>query len=333
MAEGGGGKGGASEEWRNWLDVVAKLLGAVAVVWLGWVGHLYQSSLSATSLLNQREQAESQLRAAMLHDLIEPVIGHPQALKDIDPERERLLVELLTLNFHDHFEFKPLLEEAFKRQRGKEGRDRLESVARRVIDRQINMLMAISETMGGSFKSEAKTYAFAESAWRETPNPSPPASSGRCLVEARSDAPGDFDGLTTKPICASSPDKNLCLEIVLYKPDYKYKSVLADMKVYATGSAGCDKLRTEESRDKPIVFLPGVQVSVFDFPLSDNTEIDPRHRFAVSLYYMGGAGDAMQFKLVWFPEGYVADRERPVNYTDVRRLLGVQKEAERKAIW
>jgi hypothetical protein len=66
----------------------------------------------------------------------------------VDLERERLLVELLTLNFHEHFESKPLLLHVEKRIRSElSGQDReralssLVSIVRRVSDRQIATLM------------------------------------------------------------------------------------------------------------------------------------------------------------------------------------------------
>jgi hypothetical protein len=28
---------------------------------------------------------------------------------------------------------------------------------------------------------------------------------------------------------------------------------------------------------------------------------------------------------VWFPEGYITERERPINYYEVNRMLGVER--------
>jgi hypothetical protein len=65
----------------------------------------------------------------------------------VDLEREQLLVELLTLNFHEHFESKPLLHVEKRIRSELSGQDReralssLVSIVRRVSDRQIATLM------------------------------------------------------------------------------------------------------------------------------------------------------------------------------------------------
>ena len=99
------------KNWSNIVDSLAKIIGSAAIVAVALVAHSFESSLSATSLLNQREQAETNLRATLLHDLI-TTVTNPSGDKLIigreDLEREEVLVKLLALNFHDHFEFKPL---------------------------------------------------------------------------------------------------------------------------------------------------------------------------------------------------------------------------------
>jgi hypothetical protein len=124
--------------------IVTVLGGGIAAL----IANTYQSKMSATTLISQREQAESQLRATMFKDLIGPIIGTNDPGK-INIERERLLVELLALNFGEHFEFKPLLvqidERLAKQIKNKkqpaEARESLRSVARRVSQRQIALLL------------------------------------------------------------------------------------------------------------------------------------------------------------------------------------------------
>jgi len=157
--------GNVSSSWRAIKDVVdtlAKVAGAGAIVFAAIIANNYQVEMSeenirnqnkqaAFTILSQREQAESQLRASMFSDLIDPIIG-PRSGNEISAERERLMVELLTLNFHEHFEFKPLLLHVDQRLASKniEGmskeeaikeRNSLRSVARRVIGRQIAVLI------------------------------------------------------------------------------------------------------------------------------------------------------------------------------------------------
>ena len=133
--------------WLEVLDALAKLLGAGALIAGAYIANTYQSRMSATTLLSQREMAESQLRASMFNSLIQPVVGSG---KDgmIRRDREGLLVELLALNFHEHFEVKPLMEIVDARLSSrepdgmtpdeiKEAHDSLSSVARRVTAQEL----------------------------------------------------------------------------------------------------------------------------------------------------------------------------------------------------
>ncbi len=101
-----------AEEKPCYIDLINKCAVPVAVAIIALIGGFFaahiQSKMSATTLISQREQAESELRATMFKDLIGPIIGTKDPDK-ITTERKRLLVELLALNFGEHFEFKPLL--------------------------------------------------------------------------------------------------------------------------------------------------------------------------------------------------------------------------------
>src|SRR5436853_7768041 len=93
------------------FDVLAKLTAAGALIFGAYISNTYQSKLTGTTILSQREQSETQLRASMFTSLIAPIMG-PQKGDTIPADREQLLVELLVLNFHEHFELKPLLMHA-----------------------------------------------------------------------------------------------------------------------------------------------------------------------------------------------------------------------------
>ena len=89
----------------NWIinnsDSILKLTGSIAIV----IGTLlvanYESKMSAITLINQREQAESELRSNMFSHLISPVAGPYQDSEEVDSHRECVLVKLLALNFHE----------------------------------------------------------------------------------------------------------------------------------------------------------------------------------------------------------------------------------------
>jgi len=142
-------------------DSILKLAGSLAIVAGASLAHNYESKLSAVTLISEREQAQSQLRASMFSNLITPISG-PSKEKEIGPHRERVLVELLALNFHEDFEFKPLMlhvdkrlskacnpnhdaekndEKKISKEQAKEDRASLRSIARRITSKQIKTLI------------------------------------------------------------------------------------------------------------------------------------------------------------------------------------------------
>ena len=87
----------------------------------------------------------------MFHDLIGPIVGSEKSSGNISLDRQRLLVELLALNFHEHFELKPVMVHVDERLAHEEipgmdqsqrenARGSLRSVARRVLQSQLAML-------------------------------------------------------------------------------------------------------------------------------------------------------------------------------------------------
>ena len=147
---------------KDIVDILVKVVGAGAIVFATIIANNYQVEMSkenirnqnkqaAFTILSRREEAESQLRASMFSDLIDPIVGQRSG-NEIPADRERLMAELLTLNFHEHFEFKPLLLyvdqrlaskniEGMSKEDALKERNSLRSIARRVIGRQIALLI------------------------------------------------------------------------------------------------------------------------------------------------------------------------------------------------
>src|SRR5437868_14294624 len=100
----------------DWVEALAKLVGASAVVLVALFANSLQSRLTGVSIQSQREQAESQLRASMFNSLISPIAGPQTGDKPMPADREVILTELLALKFNENFETKPLMEDAIKRR-------------------------------------------------------------------------------------------------------------------------------------------------------------------------------------------------------------------------
>ena len=87
----------------DWVEALAKLIGASAVVLVALFANSLQSRLTGVSIQSQREQAESQLRASMFNSLISPIAGPQRGDQPIPVDRELILTELLALNFNENF--------------------------------------------------------------------------------------------------------------------------------------------------------------------------------------------------------------------------------------
>lgn len=301
------------------FDIIAKFVTACAFIYAAYVAGQFESKASGTTILSQREQAESQLRASMFQYLIDPIVAPLQEGERIPLDRERLIVELLTLNFHEHIEFKPLLEDLYKRLATNKSlsredswiqRSRLSSVARRVIDRQITVLSVEAEKYGLQgyepeqiyFKNSIETNVV-ECHWtKETDGlplngPAMPAS----LYEK---------------VCVKSPDNAYLVEILLSEIDIRNHTCTISVTI----------------KDLPAYTIVRVQeftLTEFDFPFTDNTRIDKDHRFSLVIDNFVGIDVSPEeeitvgLRLVWFPQDFITSRERPLNYSEIRKLLNV----------
>jgi hypothetical protein len=128
---------------RRW-DLIAKTLTAIgamlAGVFIPVAINYNQEKNRETQLyvqiMTQREQSDSALRSQMFNALIGSYFG-----KEIlsDPEKQMTYLHLLTLNFQDFFDARPLYEDLNKRV-NPEQRTRLLAIARDAADRQVNLL-------------------------------------------------------------------------------------------------------------------------------------------------------------------------------------------------
>lgn len=126
------------------MDLVTKIVTAVgallAGIFIPIVIHYNEEKNRETQLyvqiMTQREQSDSALRSQMFNSLISSYFGQ-EILKD--PDKQMMYLHLLTLNFQEFFDARPLFEDLDKRISG-EKRERLLAIARDAADRQVNLL-------------------------------------------------------------------------------------------------------------------------------------------------------------------------------------------------
>jgi hypothetical protein len=291
-------------------DVILKLAIGFAAVFAAIIANSYQSKMQALTLLNQREQAESTLRATMFSNLIGPLA---QATKDegIPPEREKLLVELLALNFYDHFEFKPLFEFVYEKtlprmgvKEAEEAKMSLKSIARRIIDRQVASLIKEGSK---NDRTEVRTLTF----W-EPPQSEEQKKSLEGYMKA-GERKFFLDFFTM-----SSPDGIWKLKITTTECDQK-----GNVTVLVLGSSN-----SSTKGQRPDDIKREFYLTPFSFPLTDNTLLADGNRFA---FVLDGVRTDENLKirsvalsLIWFPKSYFTVRERPMNYAEFRSKLGLK---------
>jgi hypothetical protein len=302
------------------LDLLVKLSVPIGTLAAALIAHNFQVESAVRSTLNQREQSESELRASMFGHLIGTIAGAEADGGGVPAEREALLVELLALNFHEHFEFKPLMLHAdhrllhdakMKNEERDQARGALRSVARRVIDRQIVMLGRDAEIRCADGYPAPPTVSFVlfdgedQAALAEAARYEMPAPPHR-HVGAFSRMPG---ATASQVFRAVSPDCNNRFDLAFFDPDWQSQTI----KVQVNQPEKEWKLDFTASR--------------FDFPLSDNTLLADGNRFAVYIYEMSEVAhvNAIKIQLLWFPKDYFPPRERPTDFAKYRGILGLEK--------
>jgi hypothetical protein len=112
-----------------------------------------------------------------------------------------------------------------------------------------------------------------------------------------------------------SPDDAYRLELSIEGADFENLEARIQVSVWREGK--------NQGNPRPTNFH--FTLTAFDFPLTDNTEIDAHHRFSVVLDRMDQKRKRFSLRLIWFPKGYITPRERPINYREMRKILDLGK--------
>jgi hypothetical protein len=296
-----------------WLDVVMKLTVPLGAIVAAWLANHFEQNRANLQLINQREQAESSLRATMFGQLITPIAGPGESGADTDPIRYAVLAELLTLNFHEHFELKPLLQDADDRLSKYKGtvameaiqkaRSDLRQAAHRVIQRQIAQLW-------DDPIAQCKPAASMETTFQFVSDPDLEDSFSQATDSATLLVPGK----QLKTFTISSPDCRDSLSIVFDKPDFTSERVHV-LITPTTSTAAITDYRFD------------FDLTSFAFPFTDNAVLPSANRFAffikdVSELDDTGTSKIMRIGLRWFPQNYYPPTERPTDYKEFRKALG-----------
>lgn len=319
---------------RDWFDVLAKTVIAIVGVVFALYADDYRQKTSVVTLLSQREAAETKLKSDMMQYLIGPFVGNTGGAKELDPKRARLLLDLLALNFHTHLELKPLMLRVDAQLKDlPDDRRALRSTARRVVDRQIAMLRAAaSEARSSARAGEADLYFQSVQTFEGDPNVTlraPPA--GTLEQPAQGDQinaawnPAYFTRDVGQSVCSVAPDRSYAVRIRVDEFDASEGSAAVKWSVGKASACETADGKPGSGDGWRDLSASGFTLTPYDFPLTDNAQLDGRERFALNLYFIEDKESyvTLLIKLVWFPPGYVTERERPMNYNEVNRTLGL----------
>jgi hypothetical protein len=120
------------------------------------------------------------------------------------------------------------------------------------------------------------------------------------------------------------------LHLIVEQPNWDSETFQVSVSIFSVDAGGKD-VNELAKRD--------FELSWFDFPLTDNTLLADGTRFSIVLDQVYDArerfsdkaraqtsADALRrakISVVWFPKDYIAARERPTNYREFRRSLGL----------
>lgn len=333
--------------------LVTALAGLAGTVIMG----RYQDKMSATTIISQREQAESNLRATMFNTLINTIVTNDGNSRTIPPEHEVVLLEMLTLNFSENFEFKPLLihvDETLERKIDSAGgadrlnlvreRRHLVSAAKKVVSRQIAM---INNGNRGEDKTVIERLVFTEPtddiAYLDNLQRSGKAKLAFTRFSSASEAV--LKSGIGEDLCLASPDGNDLLLVDINRSRWEKGRFMVHVVAndISRHNQGKSAVLSSQSSCRAIAAKPAVnpgypaldmtfEVTPFDFPLTDNTLLASGNRFAVtieSFHYpkdnrpANGIPPNVVLNVIWFPKSYFTARERPINFAEFRKKLGM----------
>ena len=319
-----------------WIENLSKLALPIMTAIVALAGTYLTTRINEENNLrdtiNQREQAESALRTSMFRELVSPVVGNTGAMVD-EPHRLALLAELLALNFHEHFELGPLLTyvDELPGQEPAE-RNRLRSIGRRVISRQLAVLGPADDAIAGAQcsaeRADVDIYLTSDASEAIDARQSCQLLQGDATTAYFACATTVTETQENVPFTVSSHDCQDRLTILLSDLNWASNTV----RVLATSTPA----PFESGVPPPARSIPEFvefTVSPYALPFSDNTLLRSGNRFGVYIRQIEPSRQPceppvcdpstrlMRLSLIWFPRDFIPPRERPTDFEHIRRSL------------
>jgi hypothetical protein len=268
------------------LQPVGGLLTALAVAYVGLTGsRVLEERQSRDSnarlyseLMSRREEAESTLRKDVLGAILQEYL---QASPN-DLDAKVLQLELLSTNFHDSLDLRPLFHDLQRKLLQSSSPDRtallgrIESLAREVTSKQLFTLQGRGARFSGTVDLAAVDAAGAGSV-----------------------------PLTPEPVTLTIDNASCDVGVMLRSADRDTKTVRVRLETSDCGGSTSNLNTTFD-------------VGFFDFPVIDNTRLPNGWRCAVAL--TNWVEDFAELTAICFPGEYASLKDRPYYEEVIQKL-------------
>ena len=267
----------------------------------------------------RREEADSNLRKDMFNSILQTFIPRDSTLRITSEEvirQQTLSLELLAANFHESLDIAPLFKDVERRialeQRAtnNELRQRLESVALQVIERQLTTMADVGSVERGdamaSKLKEPESAAYLMFGARTVSNPAVNPGQGTsrlCLTMKADDGSTHHRQFTLDVTGFDERQREVLVRLVVTRPITNEQCHQAALDLVASGEVDTN-----------------FSVGLFDFPMIDNTRLSNNQRAAVSLIAL--TPDVLSLKVAYFPSSRASLKDKPYYEEMTRQLVG-----------
>jgi len=312
---------------RPWIEL-AKVLALPLVTLV--LGYWFNASLNERQQIDtntrlyiemqgRREEADSNLRKDMFNSILQTFMTRDPAVRITSEEvirQQTLSLELLAANFHESLDIAPLFKDVERRigleQRSTntELRQRLESVAIQVIERQLTTMADVGSVERGdgmaSKLNEPGSATYLIFGARTVANPAinPGEGTSRLCLSMKSDDGSTHHRQFTLDVTGlDERQREVMVRLVVTKPITNEQCQQAALDIVA-------------NREVDTNF----SIGLFDFPMIDNTRLSDNQRAAVSLIAL--TPNVLSLKIAYFPSSRASLKDKPYYEEMTRQLVG-----------
>ncbi len=312
---------------RPWIDL-AKVLALPLVTLV--LGYWFNASLNERQQMDtntrlyiemqgRREEADSNLRKDMFNSILQTFMTRDSAVRITSEEvirQQTLSLELLAANFHESLDIAPLFKdverriELEQRSTNTELRQRLESVAIQVIERQLTTMADVGSVERGDGMASklnepgSATYLIFGARTVANPAVNPGEGTSRLCLSMKADNGSTHHRQFTLDVTGlDERQREVMVRLVVTKPITNEQCQQAALDIVA-------------NREVDTNF----SVGLFDFPMIDNTRLSDNQRAAVSLIAL--TPNVLSLKVAYFPSSRASLKDKPYYEEMTRQLVG-----------